>query len=548
MARQIQTTINNLTDLISALEKDPTLSTTIRTTTGVRVNPLASVLTTAATQTVSLPAPTRGVNVAPVVETELATTPEATETLAGTTSEVFAEDLNARLTQAEADIDQAEASITVLEDTINSQLVLKAPLASPALTGTPTAPTATAGANTTQIATTQFVTGAITTLVDGAPAVLDTLNEIAASLGDDSNFAGTITETLALKAPLDSPSFTGPASFAGATTFSSTVSIDTPLDIASGGTGGSSTSVALNNLLPSGETAGYVLKTNGPGSYFWDAETGASLIVGTRINTSRTFFTATASQTVFTGIGEYTPGAGQLRVYLDGVRQFDSEYTETSSTSFTLDVGVPSGTIVLAEVDGFVSYPVTANAVSVTPVGGISATDVQNALAGLDGRAFIAGMIIMWSGTIANIPSGWALCDGTSGTPDLRNRMIIGANADDAGAAKTNVTGSPTLSGGSKDAIIVEHTHTTTGDYKNNYLDRVEMSTGNNGTNQDVPENGTFTGWITSGRNDGGSRALRFRNKGFNSTALSLSTTTEGSTGTDANLPPYYALAFIMKL
>ena len=525
--------IKNLSELVSALDRDASLTRTVQvgTTSGtssttLRLNPIAAGLATAV-ETVTATVSTQPV----IAEQPLATVPTVTETLAGTTSEVFADDLNARLTNAEADIDSAEASIA-----------LKAPLASPALTGTPTAPTATAGTNTTQIATTEFVTGAITTLVDGAPAVLDTLNEIATALGDDSNFAGTVTETLALKAPLDSPSFTGPVSMAGS------LSIDTPLAIASGGTGGSSTTTALNNLLPSGETAGYVLKTNGPGSYFWDAETGASLIVGTRINTSRTFYTATEGQTLFESVGEYTPGAGQLRVYLDGVRQFDSEYTETSSTSFTLDVGVPSGTIVLAEVDGFVSYPVTANAVSVTPTGGISATDVQNALAGLDGRAFIAGMIIMWSGTIANIPSGWALCDGTGGTPDLRNRMIIGANADDAGAAKTNVTGTATQTGGSKDSVVVEHTHTTTGNYNNNYLDRVEMSTSANGTSQDVPEDGTFTGWITSGRNDGGSRALRFRNKGFNSTALSLSTTTEGSTGTDANLPPYYALAFIMKL
>jgi hypothetical protein len=73
------------------------------------------------------------------------------------------------------------------------------------------------------------------------------------------------------------------------------------------------------------------------------------------------------------------------------------------------------------------------------------------------------------------------------------------------------------------------------------------MATGQNGDSEDVPENGTFTDWITSGRNDGGSRSLRFRNKGFNSTALSLSTTTVGSAGTNANLPPYYALCYIMK-
>jgi hypothetical protein len=67
-----------------------------------------------------------------------------------------------------------------------------APLASPALTGTPTAPTATAGTNTTQVATTAYVGTAINNLIDGAPATLDTLNEIAAALADTANFSDTV--------------------------------------------------------------------------------------------------------------------------------------------------------------------------------------------------------------------------------------------------------------------------------------------------------------------------------------------------------------------
>jgi hypothetical protein len=67
-----------------------------------------------------------------------------------------------------------------------------APLASPALTGVPTAPTATAGANTTQIATTAYVGTAINNLIDGAPSTLDTLNEIAAALNDTANFSDTV--------------------------------------------------------------------------------------------------------------------------------------------------------------------------------------------------------------------------------------------------------------------------------------------------------------------------------------------------------------------
>lgn len=87
---------------------------------------------------------------------------------------------------------------------LNNALALKAPLASPALTGTPTAPTAAQTVNNTQIATTAFVKSAIAALVASSPAALDTLNELAAALGNDPNFATTMTNALAGKQPLDS--------------------------------------------------------------------------------------------------------------------------------------------------------------------------------------------------------------------------------------------------------------------------------------------------------------------------------------------------------
>ena len=79
-----------------------------------------------------------------------------------------------------------------------------APKASPALTGTPTAPTAAQTVNNTQIATTGFVKSAIAALVASSPAALDTLNELAAALGNDPTFATTVTNALAGKQPLDS--------------------------------------------------------------------------------------------------------------------------------------------------------------------------------------------------------------------------------------------------------------------------------------------------------------------------------------------------------
>ena len=80
---------------------------------------------------------------------------------------------------------------------------------SPEFTGVPTAPTATAGTNTTQIATTQYVRTEVANLVNSAPGALDTLDELAAALGDDASFATTVTTSIGLKAPLESPAFTG---------------------------------------------------------------------------------------------------------------------------------------------------------------------------------------------------------------------------------------------------------------------------------------------------------------------------------------------------
>ena len=82
---------------------------------------------------------------------------------------------------------------------LDAALALKAPLASPALTGTPTAPTAVSSTNTTQIASTAFVKAVVADLVAGAPGTIDTLNELAAALGDDPNFATTTATSLSEK-------------------------------------------------------------------------------------------------------------------------------------------------------------------------------------------------------------------------------------------------------------------------------------------------------------------------------------------------------------
>jgi hypothetical protein len=179
--------------------------------------------------------------------------------------------------------------------------------------------------------------------------------------------------------------------------------------------------------------------------------------------------------------------------------------------------------VIRATCDGTNSLTVAATGVTVTAltVGAVTNAHVP------------AGVIVMWSGAIAAIPTGWLLCDGENSTPDLRDRFIIGARSDDEGVAKTNVTGSLTTTGGSKDAIAVAHDHSassTVTDPGHNH------SFGTTAGASAAPGNPTWT----SGTN---------RDTTTETTGITVATTVNsaGSSGTNANLVPYYALAFIMK-
>jgi len=112
-------------------------------------------------------------------------------------------------TIVDADINSAAAIAQSKISGLSTALGLKAPLASPDLTGVPTAPTAAAATNTTQIATTAYVRGEVAALVNSATSTLDTLGEIATALGNDANLSSTLTTAIALKSPLASPTFTG---------------------------------------------------------------------------------------------------------------------------------------------------------------------------------------------------------------------------------------------------------------------------------------------------------------------------------------------------
>jgi hypothetical protein len=189
-------------------------------------------------------------------------------------------------------------------------------------------------------------------------------------------------------------------------------------------------------------------------------------------------------------------------------------------------------------VGGNLSVTGTTTLTGTTAAPTVSASDDSTKIAT---TAFVrdivpTGVIVMWSGSVATIPSGWLLCDGTNSTPDLRNRFIIGANADDAGVAKTNVTGSATQTGGSKDAIVVSHTHTGTTVSAGNHYHGVEAQT----ISQPL-----FSGLNARGGTNVGAFAQQTTEAGAH--VHTFTTDSTGSSGTNANLPPYYALAYIMK-
>jgi hypothetical protein len=146
-------------------------------------------------------------------------------------------------------------------------------VAGPTFTGVPAAPTASAGTNTTQIATTAFVTTAVSNLVDTAPSTLDTLNELAAALGDDANYASTVTTALGLKAPLSGPTFTGNVVLP--TTTISPYNISTP------------TISANTYTIASGDESKILLISNGstastvyiPTDATWNAPVGTNITI-----------------------------------------------------------------------------------------------------------------------------------------------------------------------------------------------------------------------------------------------------------------------------
>jgi microcystin-dependent protein len=314
------------------------------------------------------------------------------------------------------------------------------------------------------------------------------------------------------------------------------------------------------------------LIANGEKSGTWGTITNLNLgtIIEDAIAGAATVTTASAAQalTVSNGAQDQarcstlvlnTAAASNYNVYVPPVpklyvvRNTSATYTCTlyastvagNTTAAGSGITVPTSTSMLVRCDGtnivdqtnYVSgalavggnFSVAGTATGVTPASGDSSTKfattafVNSVVAG----GFPSGGIIMWNGSVASIPAGWVLCNGSSGTPDLRDRFVVGAGSTYA----VNATG------GSANATLVSHDHTfsaTTSNVGDHNHSLVGSSSGSGGS-------GAFENRAPTGSKQTG-------DAGSHDHTVSGTTSSQGSSATNANLPPYFALCYIMKL
>lgn len=322
-------------------------------------------------------------------------------------------------------------------------------------------------------------------------------------------------------------------------------------------------------LIANGEQSGTWGSTTNSnlGTLIEDAISGLASVSVTTANQALTALNGAADQarcaavslttTTTANFAVYVPPVTKLYVIKNASAYVATVYCSTvigNTTAAGTGVAIPAGKSVLLRADGtnvveqldhvvgnfgvggnatITGTSTLGNALILNSSSGTSGQVVVSQGAGVApawGNAFVTGMIMMWSGSIASIPSGWALCNGSGGTPDLRDRFIVGAG-------NTYAVGA---TGGSADAIVVSHNHTATttatdsGHSHSTALYYRPHSA--SGTAQQYAQNTTGFGSQIS------------TNSGTANISASTTVASTGSSGTNANLPPYYALAYIMRL
>jgi microcystin-dependent protein len=273
-------------------------------------------------------------------------------------------------------------------------------------------------------------------------------------------------------------------------------------------------------FIVSNTTNQNVVLTQGSGGNVTVGVNGKVIVYSDGAGASAAVVDITPATPTLAAIGALTPTDGNFIV------GNGSTWVAESGNTVLQSIGVTATTTELNKMDG-----VTASTTEINTLDGIAPTGA--------GFGYVPqGGIIMWSGSVASIPSGWFLCNGSNGTPDLRNRFVVGAGStydvDDTGGAN-----SVTLT----TSQIPSHTHTFSG------------TTGANGGHDHALLGGTgsvpdFFGG--SGEDYGvgigsASAGNRTASVGNHTHTFSGTTASTGGGSSHENRPPYYALAYIMK-
>lgn len=214
--------------------------------------------------------------------------------------------------------------------------------------------------------------------------------------------------------------------------------------------------------------------------------------------------------------------------------------TDTWGTKLNADLDIIDNLVAPKASPAFTGTPTA-------PTASVGTNNTQIATTAFVRSILPAGIIMLWSGSEPSIPAGWTLCNGANGTPDLRNRFIVGAQ----GAYGVGVTG------GSADATLVAHTHTFSGATGGGgaHSHSINDPGHSHGTTTFVTNlpgsdlaggSGTPNTQVASGTGGSGT-GISINGVGDHVHGYSGTTSSAGGSATNANLPPYYALCYIMK-
>jgi hypothetical protein len=267
-------------------------------------------------------------------------------------------------------------------------------------------------------------------------------NTVSFSSNNGITFVVTSANNLAVSTSQDLRTSASPT-FAG-------LSLTAPLALSQGGTGTTSASSALTTLLPTGTTAGYVLTTGGPGNFYWSAPSGGGggATPGTSINSTRLSYTANGASG-YTGNSFTIPVATagtQVRAYINGVRQFESEYAlNLGANTISFTTVPPTGDAVLIEVDGYYVNPYYANNIAYTINSNISTTanTIQLAIDALTSKVttyYANTNISAGPQAFGNVVTGITVAAGTSNTA-FASTAYVQNLANNSGTLTTSITG-----------------------------------------------------------------------------------------------------------